>query len=384
MAALLLPTGDEKDITTYYFSRGYEYNAIVHFLAKFHDITMSIRTLKNRLRQYQLRRRTPTYDLNLVREAILRELSGPGCSSGYRSMRHTLHLQNIQVPRHVVENVMRELDPDGCEQRRSRALQRRRYSSPGPNHTWHVDGYDKLKPFGFPVHGCIDGWSRRIMWLKLTRSNNHPEVVANFYLDAVSEVGGCPIKLRTDCGTENGVMAAMQCTLRQDIEAHKYGSSPANQRIESWWAVYRRNRSSWWIDFFKNLIEQDSFSPGNELQQECMWFCFNKLVQDDLDAVKDHWNSHRIRHSRHDTVSGRPDELFFLPELHGGADNLLCNVGNGLAQSLRENLPYEEEKSIQQEYFEYVMANTQLEMPNTCEEGIQLYQTLLNIAGVNE
>ena len=64
MATSLLPTGDEKEITTYYFSRGYEYDAIVHFLAKFHDITMSIRTLKNRLRRYQLRRRTPTCDLN--------------------------------------------------------------------------------------------------------------------------------------------------------------------------------------------------------------------------------------------------------------------------------------------------------------------------------
>ena len=86
MAASLLPTGDEKEIIKYYFSRGYQYDAIVHFLAKFHDITMSIRTLKNRLRRYQLRRRTPTYDLNLVREAILRELSGPGCSGGYRSV----------------------------------------------------------------------------------------------------------------------------------------------------------------------------------------------------------------------------------------------------------------------------------------------------------
>ena len=25
------------------------------------------------------------------------------------------------------------------------------------DHVWHVDGYDKLKPYGFPVHGCIDG-----------------------------------------------------------------------------------------------------------------------------------------------------------------------------------------------------------------------------------
>ena len=102
MAASLLSTGDEKEIITYYFSRGYEYDAIVHFLAKFHDITMSIRTLKNRLRRYQLRRRTPTCDLNLVREGILRELSGPGCSGGDRSMWHILHLHNIQVPRHVV------------------------------------------------------------------------------------------------------------------------------------------------------------------------------------------------------------------------------------------------------------------------------------------
>ena len=101
MAASLLPTGGEKEIITYYFSRGYEYDAIVHFLAKFHNTTMSIRTLKNRLQRYQQRRRTPTYDLNLVREAILRELSGPGCSGGSRSMWHTLHLHNIQVPRHL-------------------------------------------------------------------------------------------------------------------------------------------------------------------------------------------------------------------------------------------------------------------------------------------
>ena len=29
----------------------------------------------------------------------------------------------------------------------------------GPNWCWHIDGYDKLKPFGFPIHVCIDGVS---------------------------------------------------------------------------------------------------------------------------------------------------------------------------------------------------------------------------------
>ena len=60
-------------------------------------------------------------------------------------------------------------------------------------------------------------------------------------LNCVAGLEGCPVKLRTDCGTENGVMAAMQCTFQQDAEAHKYGSSPMNQRIEGWWVFYRRN-----------------------------------------------------------------------------------------------------------------------------------------------
>lgn len=378
-----LPSGSKKDIITYYFTKGFEYNAIVHFLSKFHQINMSIRTLKNRLRQYNLRRRLPTFDIEFVRDRILRELSGPGSSSGYRSMWHTLRMENIQVPRHIVEQLMRELDPDGCEQRKSRRLQRRRYLSPGPNHTWHVDGYDKLKPYGFPIHGCIDGWSRKILWLKVTKSNNHPEIIANFYLNLVSELGGCPVKLRTDCGTENGTMAAMQCTLKNNIDAHKYGTSPANQRIEGWWSFLRRNRSSWWIDFFKNLIEQDIFNPGNELQMECLWICFSQLIQNDLNLVKEHWNTHRIRRSSYHTVSGRPDELFFLPELHGGTDHLLCQVTHDEVDSLKENLTYVEEKSVQLEYFEYVLENISANIPNNCEEGLQLYRTLLDIAGTD-
>lgn len=35
--------------------------------------------------------------------------------------------------------------------------------SSDPNFSWHIDGYDKLKPFVFSVHGCVDGFSRRII-----------------------------------------------------------------------------------------------------------------------------------------------------------------------------------------------------------------------------
>ena len=28
----------------------------------------------------------------------------------------------------------------------------------GPDFVWHLDGYDKLKPYGFAIHAAIDGW----------------------------------------------------------------------------------------------------------------------------------------------------------------------------------------------------------------------------------
>ena len=83
--------------------------------------------------------------------------SGPGYQGGYRSMSlwYTLGLKNILVPRHVAVELIREMDSEGCEQRRAQSLKRKSYFSSGPNYTWHVEGYDKLKPYGFPIHGCI-------------------------------------------------------------------------------------------------------------------------------------------------------------------------------------------------------------------------------------
>ena len=29
-----------------------------------------------------------------------------------------------------------------------------------------IDSYDKLKPYGIGINGCIDGFSRHIMWME--------------------------------------------------------------------------------------------------------------------------------------------------------------------------------------------------------------------------
>lgn len=128
-----------------------------------------------------------------------------------------------------MQSILKELDPDRVEERRRHRLKRRVYQSAGPNECWHVDGYDKLKPFGFPIHAAVDGYSRRVLWLKVERTNNKPEVIANHYLECVKELQGCPRLLRTDPGTENGIMATMQCYLRANDgdefsgeKAHRY------------------------------------------------------------------------------------------------------------------------------------------------------------------
>ena len=53
------------------------------------------------------------------------------------------------------------------------------------------------------MHRCIDGFSRRLIWLEIGSTNKNPAVVARYYLEAVKQVGGVPRKIRSDDGTEN-------------------------------------------------------------------------------------------------------------------------------------------------------------------------------------
>ena len=61
-----LDTEDEQGLIEYYFSRGYQYKSIIDFLSKRHAIDISERTLRNHLKQYGLRRRSPEFDMNEI------------------------------------------------------------------------------------------------------------------------------------------------------------------------------------------------------------------------------------------------------------------------------------------------------------------------------
>ena len=90
---------------------------------------------------------------------------------------------DIRATQLTVRLIMNAIDSEGIRLRSRNRLRRRQYVNPGPNYVIHVDGYDKLKPFGFPIHGAIDGYSRKILWLKLGSSNNNPKRMAYYFVN---------------------------------------------------------------------------------------------------------------------------------------------------------------------------------------------------------
>lgn len=325
------------------------------------------------MKQLNLKRQNPEYNVDFVRNEIITLLQGPHSSRGYRSIWHSLQLNGTRVPRRVVELLLRELDPEGVAERRRHRLKRRTYHN-------HCDGYDKLKPFGFAIHGCIDGWSRKIIWLYMTRSNNLPSNIAKYYLEAVASGCGCPIDLVTDLGTENGLMAGMHSFFRNDPDSHRYVPSTRNQRIEGWWSFLRKQETSWWISFFNDLTSAGIVDLADLLEKECLWFCFAGILQQHLNETCEHWNTHYIRRFRHDTVSGRPSALYYLPEAYGGTPNLSLRVPEQQINYARLHLVEEHEDNDYQEYFNYVMVNSQVQYPANWQDALRLFFFLRNCA----
>ena len=167
------------------------------------------------------------------------------------------------------------LEPDGVALRKKRRLKRRTYHSKGPNYTWHLDGYDKLKPYGICINGCIDGYSRKLIWIEAHSSNSDPKIISGYFIDAIENIGGCPRFVRGDHGTENAHVAAMQNLFK--AESFKYGKSTSNTRIERLWGSLRQECMQFWIECFGKL-KDDNYFTGSFIDINLMQFCFMELI----------------------------------------------------------------------------------------------------------
>ena len=120
---------------------------------------------------------------------------------------------------------------------------------------------------------------------------------------------------------------------RQNQKAHIYGTSTANQRIECWWSNCKKSFSAWVIEYFRHMCDDDILNIGNTIHLECIWFVYADFLQSQLDEAVHEWNTHYIRRSRHDTVTGIPDVLFHVPSL-GDYEDKKVLVNEALLQSV--------------------------------------------------
>jgi len=145
------------DLIKQYFYCGFTYPEIVLLLFVINNIKISLRQLNRILKSNNLRRRTGYTPEHIVNNYISNEIETSGQCIGYRSMwKRLVNEHRIRIPRDKVLSFMKTIDPEGVSMRKAHRLKRRKYRAKGPNYVWHVDGYDKLKPYGFCIHGSID------------------------------------------------------------------------------------------------------------------------------------------------------------------------------------------------------------------------------------
>ena len=154
----------------------------------FPQYAWSIPTLDRRLRHFNINYIDENVSVDELRDAVARQLHGPGKLLGYRAMHKKVWQEHgLNVPRDLVHAVMYELDPEGLE---SRAVGPRRkkikgwFSSKGPNWVHSVDGHDKLmvyqnSTYPLAVYGCLDTCSRKLLWLRIWTSNSDPDLIGH-------------------------------------------------------------------------------------------------------------------------------------------------------------------------------------------------------------
>jgi len=181
-----------------YLRLGFSHKDLLCILATRHRVVVSKRTLNRMLHRMSLYRRKNHSDVLDVCLFILDLLNEYASLHGYRFIHAACVRRGYIISREDVRLLLTVLDPAGVSKRSAKKLRRRQYYAKGPNSLWHMDGYDKLKPYGLCISGAIDGFSRHVMWLSVFHTNNDPKVIAGYYMETVKRIGGAPARVRAD------------------------------------------------------------------------------------------------------------------------------------------------------------------------------------------
>ncbi|KAL1938193.1 hypothetical protein VTO73DRAFT_11837 [Trametes versicolor] len=254
----------------------------------------------------------------------------------------------VHLTRDYISQEMHMLDPDGFALRQPTSKKKHRVALVviGPDHEWSCDGHDKLSAIGFPIWGIRDVWSGKWLGLWVVPNNRLKVVVAYLYLSLLKTVGGMPVQTTTDRGSETSTVYGFANALREEfapnlplaeLPAHRFMRSIQNTTIERGWLRLRLE----WGDDVKVFWEagKDIYDEMNESHFNLVQWLWPKLIQQELDKLRDTLNNHKPRKDRTKIMPTgvAPGILYTLYERYGG-ERGLQEIDRELVSNLMESL----------------------------------------------
>lgn len=230
---------------------------------------------------------------------------------GEAYMNGVIRSAGYHVSRKQLRECILRVDAEGRALRKQKA--KRVYSVPGPHHLWHIDGHHKLIKYGMVTHGCIDGFSRCILYIHCC-DNNKSDTSLTLFKNAVRQYM-IPSRVRGDKGGEN-VKIADYMIQNRGLNRRSFiaGQSKHNVRIERLW----RDVRSTVIEFYQLLfatLESEGMDVDNEIHIFVLPYMFISRINDDLMQFKHAWNQHSLRTMNRNTPLQIIDNnLNLLPE----------------------------------------------------------------------
>ena len=218
-----------------------------------------------------------------------------GPTTGEPFMSGFFRSKGITIQRRRIRESLNRVDPKNTAARWGAVIKRRSYFVPWQNSLWYLDGHHSLIRWKFVIHGCIDGKSRKIMFLHCS-SNNLAETVNTLFLNAIRDNGNFwPSRIRVDYGVEN-VLVCDEMVNYRGLNRNSFiaGPSTRNQRIERLWRdVFRCVAVTFYYTFY--AMEQTGILDlDNELHLFVLHHIFLARINYSLSEFKALFNDHRL------------------------------------------------------------------------------------------